>query len=408
MPPVELPDFKVPGGRHWETAALGAALTYQGVVDPFTGRPPSEAMILGLGGGIVPGYSFCPSTLDRASGVLVTGRTHLIATTPIFAERVASRLGGKIHVSETAGEKKALANLAAALADGKPALVWAQKTMLPYLHLGWRDGCQWFMHVVCVHSLDEAGGDVRVAEAAPTSLSVEGTAFAAARADVCSFKNRVVTLDLPTKLTKAAYADAVRAGLADYIDASRRPKMKTFSLIGLREWAKMLTNDKNARGWRRAYSGGELYRALRDAFDSIETWGNGGGNFRGMYAEFLDEAAIVTKTPALSEAAAAHHELATEWTVLADAFLPDRVAPFKKTKTLLRKRRDLFESKGAGADKQLAKITDELAALEIAVLADFPLTDAHAADLLADVQARLGALLNKEDAALDALEAIVG
>ena len=44
------------GGRHAETASLTNLLRAQGVVAPHDGRPYSEAMLLGVGGGLGAGY----------------------------------------------------------------------------------------------------------------------------------------------------------------------------------------------------------------------------------------------------------------------------------------------------------------------------------------------------------------
>src|ERR671923_2586022 len=43
-------------GRHWETGSIHNALALQGVKAPHTGKPYSEALLLGISGGIVFGY----------------------------------------------------------------------------------------------------------------------------------------------------------------------------------------------------------------------------------------------------------------------------------------------------------------------------------------------------------------
>ena len=43
-------------GRHWETGSIHNALVLQGILAPHTGKPYSEALLLGVSGGIAFGY----------------------------------------------------------------------------------------------------------------------------------------------------------------------------------------------------------------------------------------------------------------------------------------------------------------------------------------------------------------
>ena len=43
-------------GRHWETGSIHNALAMQGVKAPHTDQPYSEALLLGVSGGIAFGY----------------------------------------------------------------------------------------------------------------------------------------------------------------------------------------------------------------------------------------------------------------------------------------------------------------------------------------------------------------
>ena len=54
MPTLE--NFTQFEGRYWDTAAIRNALDYQGVKAPHTGEPYSEAMLLGISGGVTFGY----------------------------------------------------------------------------------------------------------------------------------------------------------------------------------------------------------------------------------------------------------------------------------------------------------------------------------------------------------------
>jgi hypothetical protein len=58
-------------GRHWETGSVCNHFAYQGVKAPHTGKPYSEAMLLGISGGIVMGYfSFSYEGYDPQARIL--------------------------------------------------------------------------------------------------------------------------------------------------------------------------------------------------------------------------------------------------------------------------------------------------------------------------------------------------
>ena len=66
----------------------------------------------------------------------------------------------------------------------------------------------------------------------------------------------------------------------------------SFALPAIRKWARLMTDVKNKKGWPTVFSGGRgLYGTLRTVYEGIEHIGTGGGGLRGMYADFLDEAA---------------------------------------------------------------------------------------------------------------------
>ena len=54
MPTLE--NFTQFEGRYWDTASIRNALDYHGVKAPHTAEPYTEAMLLGISGGITFGY----------------------------------------------------------------------------------------------------------------------------------------------------------------------------------------------------------------------------------------------------------------------------------------------------------------------------------------------------------------
>src|SRR6185503_7226154 len=201
------------------------------------------------------------------------------ATSGVWYQGACERLGVKTRITETAAKKKAYHNLVDELSAGRPAAVWCARSMLPFMHDIETSSGLW-MHSFVVYGLDADKGEAYGADRAPTSVTISLDDLAAARAGVCSHKNRTLSIEpsaksLSATTLKAAIQSGIRAGVNELICG----KMKTYSLPGFEILAKMIANDSSKDGWLKVYHNGLLYYALRDVFDSIETAGIGGGLF---------------------------------------------------------------------------------------------------------------------------------
>lgn len=395
------------GGRHGEAASLRGLLAHAGVKHPASCEPLSESLCFGIAGGIAAGYSFCPSVIRYGcgSGVSIVGRHFSYATSGAWYQGACDRLGLKTRITETAAPKKAHQNLVNELSAGRPAAVWCARSMLPFMH-DIETSCGIWMHSFVVYGVDADKGEAYGSDRAPTPLTIPLADLAAARAGVCSHKNRTLTIDPPANpLSVATLRAAVQSGIRVCAGELIQGRMKTFSLPGLETLAKMIANDSSKDGWLKVFQNGVLYYALRDAFDSIETAGTGGGLYRNIYADFLDEAVEICKRPSLKTLADDYRHLATGWTELAQSALPAKIKPFKETRELLVKKRDLFETKGAKADKQMAEIRAKLHVLGKNTKDNFPLDDAQSRELLSSMRERILALHRAESELAERLAA---
>lgn len=382
------------GGRHGEAVALRGLLAHAGVKNPASGEPLSEPLCFGIAGGIGAGYSFCPSVIRYGcgSGVSVVGRHFAYATSGTWYQAACERLGIKTRITETASPKKAFQNLADELAAGRPASVWCDRTMLPFLH-DMESTCGICMHSFVVYGMDIDKGEAYGSDRAPMPVSLSLADLAAARAGICSHKNRTLTVESPRKqLSAATLKAAIQSGIQACAGELLQGKMKTFSLPGFEILAKMIANDSSKDGWLKVFQNGLLYYALRDLFDSIETAEGGGGLYRHLYADFLSEAGKICKRPSLQKLAGDYRHIATGWTELAVAALPAKIKPFKETRDLLVKKRALFEIKGSKADRQMADIRAKLQILGKTTQANFPLSGAESHELLSGLRERIIAL----------------
>jgi len=378
------------GGRHWESTALANLLAAASVRNPATQRPLSEAMCFGLAGGLGAGYSYCPSLIRHGlgSGISVVGRYRAFATGADFCRGALERMGAKVTIQETGGAATGFKQLVEGLAHGRPVLVYCAP--LAATHLGWPG--TYGMYVTLIERIDLHNDVAYVGDCAPDTFPVPLDELTQYRSRVNSHKFRSLRIDPPAKFTESALKTALISGIQACADDFARPTLQTYGLPGLTEWAKVITNTKSQRGWPRLYKGPLIYLALRDMFDSIETAGTGGGLYRGLYADFLDEAADLARRPAWRSCAEHYRELATRWSELAEAALPSRHKLFKETKQLLRKRRELWLTKGPKAAKQMAEGTARLKTIESELREKFPLAEDDRLPHLESLRTRILAL----------------
>lgn len=134
------------------------------------------------------------------------------------------------------------------------------------------------------------------------------------------------------------------------------------------------------------------------------TWGSADGAERGLYADFLDEAALILKKPALKELAEKFRESYELWLTFADALLPDDVPLLGESKKLIQKKHELFINKGESALDDIRKINSRLNELLEESKTDFPLSDAQAAEFRANLRDVLLKISAIEQQAVDLLQ----
>ena len=381
-----LNDYRQFQGLHWETGTVRNAFDYRGVRAPHTGQPYSEALLLGVSGGAVMGYfSFAYEGYPPMARILTRNTFDPWDT-------MLSRLGVAQNIHQTAKPERAVANLVAALEEGTPSIVWADVWSLPHNVLE-HDRGMWAMFPVVVYGYDAAGDIVHMADRARVGLTCTPGELAAARGRVKQDKHRLLTLEAPDADKLAA---AVSAGIWDclrlYTEAPPKGSKNNFGLAAFRNWTELLTRPKARLSWERVFPAGPaMLDGLASAFSDIAIFGKEGGAERAVYADFLDEAAVILNRPALGEATGHFRAADVAWDALGRTLLPDEVAPFGETRALLLERHARFLSEGNAARPRLVAIDARLAAIRAALAADFPLTapqvEAHRAAIAEQVMA---------------------
>jgi hypothetical protein len=332
--------------------------------------------------------------------VLVLGFRYQWQYTVKYLDGLCQRLGLTPAAYETGSRAAAAKHLHSVLDAGRAPIAWVDRAHMPYLqlpeilkgHLG---------HWVAVAGREDDAWLIDDLAAQP--FVVSDADLAAARARITSYKHRllvatpdgVVEIDLPA---------AVLAGLRDCV-SNLHAKSDSFSLPALRKWAKMLTDRKNKKAWPVVFATPRgLYSLLKSAFEGITLGVDGPDGLRGLFADFLLEAAPLVNRPALAQVAGQYRDLAAQWVDLADAFLPAAVPVFATAKDLMRRKHHRLMAEGQAAVAEVQPLSDQLQALHAAVSRDFPLDASQIRALFANLAERLHALHSAEVAAARALQ----
>ena len=393
-------------GRHWETGSIHNALAWQGVKAPHTGKPYSEALLLGVGGGIAFGYFTFEYKGYLPHVALLTRNTFNPFNT------ILERLGIAQDVQQTNKAEAAEKNLLDALNAGLHPLAWADYSLLPYNDLPYDEGMWGMLPVLAVAA---EGETVTLADRSSRSLHVSMADLTKARGRVKDDKYRIMTLSAPQP---SKLAGAVHKGICQAIQLFTEEPPKgardNFGFAAYQKLADMLVNTRNKHSWKRFFPAGvRMYHALAGspsqpgAYDWVNTWGSADGAERGMYADFLDEAALVLKKPALKEAGGKFRKSYRLWLDFGEALLPDEVPMLGESKKLIGRKHDLFIREGGAALPEIKKCNIRLRELLKASERDFPLSEAEATEFRANLRSILLKISAAEEEAVDLLQAAV-
>jgi hypothetical protein len=305
------------GGAHHDSALVANMLRQAEVVDPITGEPFTETMLIGLAGGI--GAMYFVFEYDGHLPML----TLLLRHHPDdFVEGMLARLGVGHAVHRTGSARKAAATLDATLDAGRAALCRVTRGALPYEHRSPIGGDNYEVVIV---GRDRDG--VIVDDEAAEPRRVERADLDAARSFAAKDKHRLI------EITDAAVGDidaGIRDAIAKTVHNLTQPVMgnnfdTNFGFRGLEKLAAELRSDTK-KGWiRRFAEPGAQFAVLHRLATGIDyEWGSAQG-MRPLYAEFLDEAADRLGHTDLQEAAELFRQSAAGWQSIVDLALPSGV-----------------------------------------------------------------------------------
>jgi hypothetical protein len=395
-------------GTPWATGYAVNALAYQGAVAPHTGQPYSEALLMGVNGGLCAGYfAFEYEGHDP--------HLHFLTRYPFDEQPGAffDRLGIPLQTQTTTDSEKAAANVINLLATGSPVVVWLDVMSLPYSAVEPTRDNYYLIMPVLIYGYDRAAGIVHLADRAGVPLTATVDEVAAARARISKTRHKIAAIGMPdADKLPSAVESGIRACITIFTDIPPvgGPKYKgSFGFDAYLKWVTLLTEKKDKRSWARQFAPGRrMIAGLTSTYRFIELYFTGGRGARHVYAAFLDEAAVILEKPALREVGDQFRRCAHRWDDLTGALLPDTVAPLADLRALMRHEVDLFLEQGNNSIDERRLIAGQIRSRINDLGVDFPLTDDHAAALRAEMAGCVMAIHDAEQIAIGMLADAVG
>ena len=293
-----VPGYDRFGGRSPETAPLTNVLHALGL-------NYSEEMVFGLAGGI--GASYFVFEYKGMPPNVFLGMRHGLYGSPDFLGAACRRIGATPVFKETTSKAAAHKHLLEAMAAGKPAVAYVcGKEQYTYHHVG-------------VAGIE--GEEVLLDDMAPAPVRMSLEQFGNRRAAIGSFKNRLLTVTQPHGKIDLApgILDGIRATVRGMHESPIKSFASNFGLASLEKFAILLGDEKDKRGWAKQFPPGPK---LECGLKWIHLYTKNGA-YRGMFADFLDEAAKVTKRKSLSSCAEQYRRLEQRWKEFAETSLAE-------------------------------------------------------------------------------------
>ena len=400
MPTLE--NFTQFEGRYWDTAAIRNALDYQGFKAPHTGEPYTEAMLLGISGGVTFGYfTFHYKGYDPQVNLLTRNTFGPMET-------IFERMGVDVKAVGTASADKGRQNLIDALEAGHAPIASPDMYLLPYNAMPQDEG-MWGGMPLVIFGYEPDKGEAYISDRSRVPLTVSTDDLDKARGRIKKEKHRLLLLQ---SVDESGIAAAVRAGIDDCLRlmTEKPPKgsAKNFGLRALRHWSEML--EKTSKGsWAREYpTGRPLLAVLISSYTFLgPAFGKTMQAERDVYADFLDEAAAVLNLPALNGAAAHYRAAGGAWEALLGALLPADAPMLGEAREHIDLKTSLFVEKGATELDRIIACNERIEALKVAAETDFPLSEAEIADLRAAIKRKVDMVHDAEAEAVGALKAAI-
>ncbi|MGE0479566.1 MAG: DUF4872 domain-containing protein [Phycisphaerae bacterium] len=402
-PPGTFAGYTSFGGICRDTGALRNVLAATGVRAAHNHAPLSEALVNGLCGGV--GFLYAVFEY-KGFPPMLSVLTRYDTMPDAFIAGGVARLGLTIRQSETTSAAAATRALDAALANATPALCVVDAVALSSDAAGPGEMLGMAPTVVAVAGIDGAELLIDDGGVAPRRMSRES--FARARAAYKKGKQRLVTFERPE--SEVELADAVRAAAVAtgrrFFESPYKGFASNFGLAGLEKWRRLLTDEKDKKGWPALFHESHLaYLALRRTHDGIEHEFTAPAAGRPLYADFLAEAATIAGDARLAAVAERMRRAGAVWRNLSTLIATCGDDAVERGCALGDSARELFDEAGAPGARSAAA-AGRIAQERESLARSCRLSTARARELFAAIAERVGEVLAIERPAAETLRAL--
>jgi len=302
-------DFMPMGGRHCITNALKQIFHYYGC-------HLSEEMIFGLGEGLDFTY------INLSSSPMVSGRTKIME----FEDVLAQRLGIELKFRKGKDYDEIFRTTKSMIDADQPVFVYADMPYLPYLSLG--ESGHFGGHAVVIFGYDDEQENFYVSDRDNSDYSINTPGGEIGEDYHCvgyeCMKNARSSSFRPFPannkyIAKAEFGgyqgvkpDMLLQAVWGVCGKMLSPSAKLKGVCGIEKFSKEIVKWSSFDIEKRKLAGVTNY------FQISKDGGTGGGIFRKMYGDFLQEAAGILDNNMFEKCAAGYKDLSGRWECLAD------------------------------------------------------------------------------------------
>lgn len=429
------------GATERTAGALRNILDHYGVHAPHTDEPFTEALLMGIGGGLGAEYNVMTYTgIDpshQPHNQLAIRFHHLQNYTKkqeqIFLSKAAARIGAQLTTKYSASRKTAQHFLTNSLQAGKPVMVvlsiWQGiyhhhdiKTkyeqdpnffppllydefvnFLPYYSLPY----SWIAeHLVTVYGIDEDAQKTHISDFSNQPVTLTTQQLAESRGIVKAWKNITYTLDSPQ--TKPDLAKAIRLGIWDCVESLLHEKAiiagTHYRTEAWHAMATKISDFKGKRGWLALFpESWQLFDTLTRIHAQIAFYNSDGGALRSSYADFLEEASDILKKPELKQIAHQFSEIGIMWDEIGTEALNDDIPELLHARQTALNWHNTFKAHGSVKSNSLDTLSRQLQRIRTEFSEEPPLNQRELITLFEELSDRFHEVYEAEKTALQAL-----
>jgi hypothetical protein len=365
------------GGQHRLSTLVAHLLRQAGFRAPHTGEPFTEAMLVGLGGGI--GFMYAVFEYQGWPPLLTIVAQHHPQP---WLPAVLDRLGARYTEDHNTASKPALAALHRALDDDRPVYCTVDLTALPW-HAGVPAHSEVPYEVVVAGRHD---GRFHLDDTSVEPMTIAEADFVAAWARHRKGRHhRIVLTGPPPSVDLPA---AVRSAIATTVAHLTGPVLghafdANFGFSGMTKLATQLRDTRTRNGWARRFGTPTTFvHGVRRLYECLESQFTSPGATRPRYADFLDEAGPLLggDAPALAEAAASLRASGALWSRIA-ALATGATTALGSHTDLWEQRLLLMLTRGRDAADDIAALSARITELADAAVPDADVRSALFAEL---------------------------